>query len=122
MERLTLPTGRDIFIEADGRRLAAVESYRAQALRDLYPVEVLGNAQPVGLVKGPERYRLELRRVLFQEDVDFHGLADFNVVIVRPGGRVIYTGCEWEQISDGAAAGEAFAENVVITARKRRVI
>jgi uncharacterized membrane protein len=122
LEQLTMPAGRDIYLEAEGRRLAAVESYRAQAVREVYPVEVLGSDQPAGLVRGAARYRLELKRVVFQGDVDFYGLSGFNVVIVRPGARVVYTGCEWEQIAEGAAAGGAFAENVVISARRRRVL
>ena len=52
MEQLTMPAGRDIYLEAEGRRLAAVESYRAQAVREVYPVEVLGSDQPAGLVRG----------------------------------------------------------------------
>ena len=43
------PTAKDIYIEVDGRRLAAAQSYRVKTTRDARFVESFGSAQPAGL-------------------------------------------------------------------------
>lgn len=122
MKRLDIPVSSDIYIEADGRRLAIVESYKAQALRELYAIEELGSPLPVQTVSGKVRYRLELKRVVFSGSVDFHALSGFSVVIVKPGSRTVFSGCEWEQISEGVSLGEPCVETVTLTAGKRVVL
>lgn len=120
--RSDIPMSRDIFIEADGLRIGVVESYKAQAVRELFELYELGSPLPVRTVAGAPRYRLELRRVLFSGSMDFHGLSGFSVVIVKPDQRIVYSGCEWEQISEGVAVGEPCVEAVTLTAERRTVL
>ena len=63
MPELVFPTGQDIFLEVNGRKLAVVESYRSRSDRDLYPVESLGETEPTAVQSGRIRYTLELNRV-----------------------------------------------------------
>ena len=63
MPELVFPTGQDIFLEVNGRKLAVVESYRSRSDRDLYPVESLGETEPTAVQSGRTRYTLELNRV-----------------------------------------------------------
>ena len=51
--------------------------------------------------------------------VDFYALTDFNVVIAKPDRRVIYSGCQWTEISEAASAGDLLFETVTIAASKR---
>ena len=46
------PTAKDIYIEVDGRRLAAAQSYRVKTTREARFVESFGSAQPAGTVAG----------------------------------------------------------------------
>jgi len=111
---------RDIYIEAEGQKIGVVESYKCQTVREVYPVEEMGSSQPI-YAAGKPRYRLELTRVLFTGSMDFHTLTDFSVVIVKPGQRVIYSGCQWEQINEGLTLGEPCVETVTLTAGRRTV-
>lgn len=58
------PTAKDIYIEVEGRRLAAAQSYRGEN----HPgrpvlVESFGSAQPAGTVAGQPRHTIELTRL-----------------------------------------------------------
>ena len=44
------PTAKDIYIEVEGRRLAAAQSYRVKTTRDARFVESFGSAQPAGTI------------------------------------------------------------------------
>ncbi|MDR2909449.1 MAG: hypothetical protein LBU86_06180 [Oscillospiraceae bacterium] len=121
---LTFTTGGDISIEVNGKRLAVAQSYRVRTDRSAIPVEALGSHEPVGHITGSCVHRLELTRVeLFAgEDADFYELEDFNVVIARPGRRVIYTGCRWSGIDESAGQGGCVLETVTILAARRAVL
>ena len=116
-----IQTGRDISIEVNGGKVAVVESCRAKTSRSVYEVEELGSELPAGTIGGRIRYELTLKRVrlLGEEGPDFHSLQNFDVVIVSPGGRVVYSGCEWAEIDEGVAAGEPCAETILLTAGRR---
>lgn len=51
------PTAKDIYIEVDGRRLAAAQSYRVKTTREARFVESFGSAQPAGTVAGQPRHK-----------------------------------------------------------------
>ena len=80
------PTAKDIYIEVEGRRLAAAQSYRVKTTRDARFVESFGSAQPAGTVAGQPRHTIELTRlqVVGEAGPDFQALSDFTIVIVKP--------------------------------------
>lgn len=120
---INFPTSRDIYIEIDGRRLAAAQSYKAKSTQDSRAVEAFGCAEPVGTVGGRVRHVLELTRVRLletaAEGLDFYGLEDFNVVIVKPDRKIIYSGCRWSAIGEAADLGDPVYETVSIVASHR---
>ena len=124
MATITFPTGSDISIEVNGQRLAVAQSYRARTSKESRYVEAFGSREPVGAVDGRVKHLLELTRVCvtgaaLRERVDFYALTDFNVVIAKPDRRVIYSGCQWTEISEAASAGDLLFETVTIAASKR---
>lgn len=120
MDTITIPTSRDIYLEVDGRRAAAVESYEAKAERTLYDVEELGSEFPAATLRGRTRYRLTLRRVqITAQDLDFHALTGFNLVVVKPDRRIVYSGCEWVSLSEAIEPGKPCVEVVTLTAQRR---
>ena len=118
MAFISFPTSKDIYIEVDGRRLATAQSYKAKSTRESRYVEAFGSAEPVG---GRIRHVLELVRVVVSpaSDVDFFSLEDFNVVIVRPDGKIIYSGCQWSAIGEDAPLGDLVYESLTLVARSR---
>lgn len=118
------PTSRDIYLEVNGKKLAVAQNYKARASRESRYVEAFGASEPVGTVGGRIQHLLELSRVCLTEKVgtdgvDFYNLSDFNVVIVKPDRRIIYSGCQWAEISEGAALGDVMVETVKIVASGR---
>ena len=124
---ISIPTSRDIYLEVDGKRLAVVESYKSHTVRESATIEAFGETQPVGTIGGKVRHELTLSRVYITQDawedgVNFYDLDAFNLVIVKPDRRVIYTGCRWSDIHETAALGEAVLESVSIVAAGRMEI
>lgn len=119
---LHIPTSNDIFIEVNGRKLAVAQSYRAKTTRDSKYVEAFGSVEPVATVGGRVKHLLELTRVCLAhpgDGVDFHSISGFNVVIVKPDRKIIYSGCEWASIDENATLGNVVLESVSIVASKR---
>lgn len=118
------PTSKDIYLEVNGRKLAVAQSYKARASRESKYVEAFGSSEPVGTVGGRVQHLLELSRVCLADrgltdGVDFYALDNFNVVIVKPDRRIIYSGCQWAEIAEGAALGDVMVETVKIVASGR---
>lgn len=121
---LRYATSNDISIEVNGKKLAAAQSYRARTDRDSKYIEAFGSREPVGCIGGKPRYLIELSRVTAAnpavgDGVLFHELSDFNVVIVRPDRKIIYSGCEWSRIDETGTLGSAVLESASIVASGR---
>ncbi|MEM1484355.1 hypothetical protein V6615_05680 [Oscillospiraceae bacterium PP1C4] len=124
MAFISFPTSKDIYIEIDGRRLAAAQSYKAKTTKESRYVEAFGAAEPVGTVGGRVRYVLELTRVAVcetakNEGIDFHEIGGFNVVIVRPDRKIIYSGCQWSAIDESVALSDLVYETLTLVACSR---
>lgn len=127
MALINFPTGKDISIEINGRRVGTAQGYKVKTTRESRYVEAFGSPQPVGTIAGQERHVLQLSRVMmggmgFSDGIDFYALEDFNVVIAKPGSRVIYSGCQWSQISQTASLEDVVLEEVTVVATKRMVM
>jgi len=121
---IRFPTSADIFLEVNGRRLAVAQSYRTRTVRDSRYVEAFGSVEPVGTTAGRVTHVLELSRLCLsgaaiQDGINFHDLTGFNIVIVKPGGRTIFSGCEWSSIDENASLGSTVLESVSIVATQR---
>ncbi len=93
MALVSFPTSKDVYIEVDGKRLAAAQSYKAKTSRESRFVEAFGSDEPVGTVGGRVKYLIELSRVVVcggsAAEVRFHNLSNFNIVVVRPDRKII---------------------------------
>ncbi len=118
------PTSSDIYLEADGKRIAVVQSYRVRASSTATAVEAFGRSEPVATIEGPRRYTLELRRIstdreALSDGVDFYDLNDFSLVIVKPDRRIVYTGCRWTGIEESGELGTTVTEKITLVAAGR---
>ena len=124
MTKVVFPTSKDIYIEVNGQKLAVVEGYRARSTKENRLIEAFGQAQPVGVAGGRVRYAVALSRVAvctaeLADGVSFYELSNFNLVIVQPDKRIVYTGCEWDEIEESAGLNDTVLENVTLTALRR---
>ena len=118
------PTSSDIWLEANGRKIAVVQGYKAVSRRKEKTIEAFGETEPVAAVAGQKSYRIELTRLYATDDaisdgINFHELSDFSLVIVKPDRRIVYTGCQWSEIAESGELSEMVAEKISVTAQKR---
>lgn len=124
MTAIGFPTSSDIYLEADGKKIAVVQSYKAKATRTTKNIEAFGESEPIGTLEGQKNYKIELTRLYATDDaisdgIDFYGISGFSLVVVKPDRRVVYTGCQWADIEESGEIGEMIAENITIVATKR---
>ena len=128
MVKVVFPGSQDIYIEVNGKKLAVVESYRVQSSQSSRYIEAFGESQPVGTVLGRVRHNINLSRIyMYYEgksdmNIDFYNLKDFNLVIVKPDRKIIYSGCQWSNIKETASINDTVLENIEIIAAKRMEI
>lgn len=124
MSTIGFPTSSDIYLEAEGKKIAVVQSYRATARRSEQVVEAFGQSEPVATIASQLTYKLELTRLYATDEaisdgIDFHSLSDFSLVIVKPDRRVVYTGCQWSQIQEEGQLSQMVAEHITVVASHR---
>lgn len=118
------PTSADIYLELNGKKLAVVQSYSARTTKTSSVVEAFGESEPVATIPGPRQHTITLTRLYATEEaaksgMNFHDLEDFNLVICKPDRRIIYSGCQWEDLSETGKLGDMVLEKVTIVAARR---
>ena len=118
------PTSADIYLELNGKKLAVVQGYTAQTSRDSMVVEAFGEHEPVAAISGPQKHQIVLTRLYATDEavrdgISFYKLEDFNLVICKPDRRVIYSGCQWKDLSESGKLGDMVLEKVTIVAARR---
>ena len=118
------PTSSDIYLEADGVRVAVVQSYTAKTTKSSTAVEAFGEAEPVATAPGQAAHVIELTRLYatdqaIADGLDFYKMRDFSLVICKPDRKVIYSGCQWSAIQEEGKVGSMVAEKVTVVATGR---
>lgn len=96
----SFPTSYDIYLEQDGEKVATVQGYMAS--------------------KGDEGYHIQLSRV-YVVDVKkpLYSLDNFSLVVEKPGGIIVYTGCRWKSITEEETFDTMICEMADIIAENR---
>ena len=118
------PTSSDIYLEANGKKVAVVQSYKVSAKKTEKVVEAFGEDEPVATIANQPTYVIELTRLYATDEavrdgIDFYTLSDFSLVIVKPDRRVVYTGCNWSEIAEDGQLSEMVAEKIRVIASHR---
>ena len=124
MEVSGFPTSSDIYLEVDGKKVAVVQSYTARASKTSQTVEAFGEREPVAIIPGQNTYTLQLQRLYATDEaisdgLNFYDLEDFSLVICKPDRKVIYSGCQWSDISEEGQIGAMVLESITVLASKR---
>ena len=120
----TILTSCDIYLEAEGKKIALVQGYKLHASKTERSIEAFGEREPVATIVGQPSYTIELTRLYATEGalsdgISFHELDDFSLVIVKPDRRVVFTGCKWCAIAENGELGDTVAEKVKLVAAHR---
>lgn len=121
---IRIPTSSDIYLEADGKKIAVVQSYKATARKSERTIEAFGEAEPVATITNQPVYTIVLTRLYatdsaISDGISFYSLTDFSLVIAKPDKRIIYTGCNWSEISESGEVSQNIAEKVTLVATGR---
>ena len=124
MSKISFPTSSDIYLEADGVRIAVVQSYTARSTRTSTAVEAFGEKEPVATVPGPEQHTIELSRLYatdeaIRDGIDFYALSGFSLVGCKPDRKIIYANCQWSEIKEVGELGRMVLEKVKLVASRR---
>ena len=124
MSVIGFPTSSDIFIEANGRKLAVVQSYKVATTRSEQIIEAFGESEPIATIASAVVYRIELTRLYatdeaIRDGINFYQLQNFSLVIVKPDKRVIYTGCQWSSIEERGELSRMVAERISVISSNR---
>ena len=124
MGNIIFPTSQDIYIEVNDKKLASAQSYRIRSTKESRPIETFGEAESVGIVGGKIRHFIELKRInvtdaAIRDGISFFDMTNFDVVIVKPQYSIVYSGCEWADITEIAAISDTVLEQVTIIAAQR---
>ena len=118
------PTSSDIYLEADGVRVAVVQSYTAKTTKSSTAVEAFGEAEPVATAPGQAAHVIELTRLYatdkaIADGLSFYDMRGFSLVICKPDRKVIYSDCQWSGIEEDAQLGKTVVEKLTLVARRR---
>ena len=118
------PTSSDIYLEADGVRVAVVQSYSCKTTKSSSAVEAFGEAEPVATVPGQAAHVIELTRLYatdeaIRDNIDFYAMSGFSLVICKPDRKIIYSDCQWSSIQESANIGSMVLEKVTLVASRR---
>ena len=124
MSVIGFPTSSDIYLEANGKKVAVVQSYKATATRTEQIVEAFGESEPVATIANQLQYKLELTRLYATDEavgdgINFHELSEFSLVIVKPDRRIVYTGCQWSRIEESGELSQMVAEHITVISSHR---
>ncbi|WP_283610141.1 hypothetical protein [Faecalispora anaeroviscerum] len=119
---LLVPKRQSVSIELNGEKVAAASAVKCVCVKERRAIRAFGEAEPVAWLDRAPSYRLELSQlsVLGQSGASLSEMSGFRLVTVQDGVRTTYSGCEWQELTEQADAGEGFlAEHAVITAEKK---
>ena len=123
-QMIQFPTSSDIYLEANGKKIAVVQNYRSVSKRTEKTIEAFGEAEPVATIASQKAYQLELTRLYatdeaIRDGLNFYDLSGFSLVICKPDRKVIYSGCQWSSIAEEGQLGAMVAETVTVLSSKR---
>lgn len=126
MVNIAFPTSKDIYIKVNDKKIALIENYKVKTLRENKYIESFGESEPVFIVPGKIKYNIELSKVYIcqnsmSDSINFYELNNFDLVVVKPDKKIIYSGCEWVSLSESANLSGKIIESAVIVAKMKKV-
>ena len=120
LQQVPCLTGRDIYLKAAGKRIAAVGSCEIQARREGIPLIPFGAPEGAAATLGPMQYSITLTRLSPEgEEIDLFSLSQFALVVEKPGRAVTYEGCEWLSITETLSPRDYAVERATLLALSR---
>ena len=118
MEKLRSVSGRDVCVYINGRQLLQAESAEVREISQFHKVRTCFLNNDLAHVKTKPEYKLILSNMRFQqpfENINFHDLDNFTVVLTFDNTRITLSKCFWNDFRL-TADKEKFREFITLTA------
>ena len=121
MNSVTIPNGKNIYIEINGTKLAAAQDCKIRSQRTGHFVRGFGESEADGIAVGSAAHSIELSRIYINKDctANIYELSGFDLTVIKPDGKILFSGCQWEDITENYSADGLILENVCISALTR---
>ena len=116
---LAADADREVYLEADGKRAAVVDSYTVKCAQQSRTIAAWGEQEEVSTVPGRVSYVLSLENVRPETGTDLCALSGFSLITAGNGGKVTYSGCRWKNITAAGGAGNTPRRSMVLVAAAR---
>lgn len=116
---LAADADRAVYLEADGKRAAIVDSYTVKCVQQSRTVAAWGEQEAVSTAPGRVSYELTLENVRPENGTDLCALSGFSLIAAGNGGKVTYSGCRWKNITAAGGAGNTPRRSMVLVAAAR---
>ena len=110
---------REVYLEADGKRAAVADSYTVKCVQQSRTVSAWGEQDAVSTTPGRISYELTVRNVRPENGADLCALSGFCLIAAGNGGRVVYSGCRWKNITAEGGAGNTPRRSMELVAAAR---
>lgn len=108
-----------MYIELEGKRLAAVEGYEEKISFDSSYIEAIGETEPIAVIKGKARYEIAISKIyLCESEIDIEKVYNFDLVIVKNNKKITYSGCQIKDLKQHSS-DKSIVENITLMASKR---
>lgn len=108
----------NIYIELNGKKLASVDGFKVQILCDSNYIESMGESNPIATIKGKTRYKINISKMCFFDEISFDSLNDFNLIIVKNNTRVTYKNCQITEVKEFSNDGLIMEDITLISQSK----
>lgn len=119
LKMLAPDADREVFLEADGKRVAVADRYTVKCAQQSRAVSAWGEQEPVDTVQGRITYELTVENVRPVAGIDLFTLTNFNLIAVGNGVRTVYSGCRWKDISASGGAGNTLCSSMTLVVAAR---
>ncbi|MBW7572717.1 hypothetical protein [Caproiciproducens faecalis] len=116
---LAADADREVYLEADGERVAVADSYTVKCVQQSRTVSAWGEQDAVSTAPGRISYELTVQNVRSQSGTDLCALSGFSLIAAGSAGRVVYSGCRWKNITAEGGAGNTPRQSMELVAAAR---
>ena len=102
-----------VVLQIGGKNVAYALSYTVISAQESKLVSAWGEQEPTAVAAGRYGYTIQLNYVSAEPEFSLYDLKQFDVVFYSGGKKIVYSGCEWKEISNDG-------EKMIIIAAKRQ--
>lgn len=103
--------------------IVSAQECTVQTKRTAKVVSGYGEDTAAGLCVGARAYKITLKKLVqVQENINFDEASSFTICLKRQGQDMIFSECEWVDITQNIVNGKAVLETITLMSTKRKMM